>query len=45
VVFWGYYIAPNPKKIIQLDASGKQGRYVEAARNLVSLFFIFKNND
>ncbi|VVM24287.1 hypothetical protein BSPWISOXPB_5012 [uncultured Gammaproteobacteria bacterium] len=23
-----FHVAPNPKKIIQLDASGKQGRYV-----------------
>jgi hypothetical protein len=23
-----FRVAPNPKKIIQLDASGKQGRYV-----------------
>jgi hypothetical protein len=22
-----FHVAPNPKKIIQLDASGKQGRY------------------
>jgi hypothetical protein len=30
---WGliaidFHVSPNPKKIIQLDASGKQGRYV-----------------
>jgi hypothetical protein len=23
-----FHVAPNPRKIIQLDASGKQGRYV-----------------
>jgi hypothetical protein len=23
-----FHVAPNPKKIIQLDAPGKQGRYV-----------------
>jgi hypothetical protein len=23
-----FHVVPNPKKIIQLDASGKQGRYV-----------------
>jgi hypothetical protein len=24
----GFHVTPNPKKIIQLKASGKQGRYV-----------------
>jgi hypothetical protein len=27
-----FHVAPNPKKIIQLDASGKQGRYVRIKR-------------
>ena len=35
-----FHVAPNPKKIIQLDASGKQGRYVRIqllGKNYLSL--------
>jgi hypothetical protein len=32
-----FHVAPNPRKIIQLDASGKQGRYVRITSNRVGV--------
>jgi hypothetical protein len=37
-----FHVAPNPRKIIQLDASGKQGRYVRI-QLLEVLVLLFKN--